>query len=73
MNHHPDPITLAFDTIHTEMRRLRAENCQLRMQVNQQKAATQLVVSERDDLKEHVERLRGHCCRNNIETKEQTA
>lgn len=70
---HPDIIRTAFDTLHEEMRRLRRENADLRMRVNQGTAARQLVEQERDDLIRQRDQLRGQCCRQTATRPERAA
>lgn len=56
-------ITEAFDTIHNEVRRVRAENLSLRAKVSQTQAALELTQKELADAIWQVQKLRGALAR----------
>ena len=56
-------ITEAFDTIHNEVRRIRAENLSLRAKASQAQAALEIAQKELADAKWQVQQLRGALAR----------
>lgn len=59
MSHdHPSAVGQAFEVIHEEMRRLRRENAEYRMRLNQTTAAFELAKTELNEYASRLDRLK---------------